>query len=226
MSAAFPLAIPGTGHALDDASDAELRDCLERDRAAIAAILAEAGATPDADGKAPASWLESATKVPASRNNLAVIERASRRIDAIRAELKAREAARIDERARKQAAARAGLEDIFREAPDTAAELHQLGEQVAAAWERLGQFMRDVELIGGSGNLGELLATVQRGAATAAQALGKPAPTIPDFPPGLPSAGDVQKFLAILAGGRGGFDRIGGAGKALRADKLAAELRD
>lgn len=223
---AVPLSIPGSGQALDDASDAELRDCIERDQAAIAAILADAGATPDADGMAPAGWIEAAAKSPANRSNVAVIERASRRIEAIRAELKAREAARIEARARKQAAARAGLEEILREAPDTAAELHQLGEEVAAAWERLRRWQADVELVGGAGHLGELLASVQRGTATAAQALGKPAPEIADLPAGLPSAGDVQKFLAILAGARGGFDRIGRGGNAHRAGELARQLRE
>jgi hypothetical protein len=226
MSAAVAFSIPGSGRALAEASDAELRDCAERDRQAIATILADAGATPDADGMAPADWIEAAAKRPAERNNLAVIERASRRIDAIRAELKAREAARIEDRARKQAAARAGLEDILRDAPDTAAELRQLGEQVAAAWERLRRWQADVELVGGAGHLGEMLATVQQGAATAAQALGKPAPAVPDLPAGMPSGTDVQRLLAILAGARGGFDRIGRAGKAHRAGELARQLRE
>lgn len=227
---------PGIGRAprIAEATDKELRDCLEKDLAALASIAdreASIGndmhnASLTREGLLSPEWHEQARRSRSSHANLAVAERVERRIRAIRAELPRREALRKLEAKTKAEETRRRLEGIVEHAPVHARNLQLKASEVAAAWQRVRQFIADVELLGGGVPYVEnQYFALCSGAQQAAEGLGVPVPEF-DPLPALPSQTDVRKLLAILSGGgRDGFDRIApNIGDAADARELVREL--
>jgi hypothetical protein len=219
--------LPG-GHfspTVKEAPDAALQECLAADQEALRAILTDDDAKPTAEGLIPEEWRERNRRIRANHHNLAAAERIEWRIVAIQDELRDRENARIKQAQIDKAEAKAGLGNLLVEMPGKAVELQQIAVEVIPAAERMRQFMRDVEEFAGAVRLPEFHAAVKRAASVAAEALSKPEPEIPELPDGLPTAGEVDRLLAIVSGRHGGFNYLGNAGRANKAEVFARKLK-
>jgi hypothetical protein len=222
----------GRAPRIAEATEEELRDCLDKDLAALSSIAdkeASVGnnlrnASLTRDGLLSPEWHEHARQDRSSRNNLAVVERVERRVRAIRAELPRRKELRKLAVKTKAEESRRRLEGIVEHAPVHAGNLQRKAIEIEAAWRRVRQFVSDVELLaGGVPYVEAQYSALRDGAALAADALGKPAPEFDPLPP-LPSQVDVGRLLGLFSGK--GFDRIAPSiGDAANARELARELK-
>lgn len=231
------VALPGYSYGLGaptvaTATDAQLHKCLEADLAALASLADQEAsiggnlhnASLTKEGLLSPEWHEAARKDRTSRNNLAVAERLERRVRAIRAELPRREASREREVQRKADEALQRLEGVMEHAPTHALAIQAKASEIEAAWQRVQQFARDVELVaGGVPYVEQQYAILRDGAQQAAEALGMPAPEF-DPLPALPSQADVGLLLGLFSGK--GFDRIvPSIGDAVNTRELVRELK-
>lgn len=217
----MPGAFAGT---VADASDDALADQLQASLDVIEHQLAAWGAAPDAEGYAPAPWLERAASERPMHNAESAVRRNERRARAIRQE----QADRVERAKAKREAdiadARARLEKIVTDAPQEAARATARAQDAVAASERVRAFIADLQMMAGSTGLASQIDRLRDGATIAADALGKPVPDMPNAPAGLPDNTEVQRVLAALLG-RGGFDAtFKPATEAGKADDLARTL--
>lgn len=227
------VSLPGYSYgigapAVATATEKELRDCLEKDLTAIAAIMEQEAsfgrnAKPTKEGFAPPEWHEYARKNRGSHNNLAAVERIERRIRAIRAELPRREKLRKLEVKSKAEETHRRLEGVVEHAPVYAGNLQLKASEVEAAWARVSRFMADLKLVAGSvPYVADQYSTLRKGAQLAAEELDLPAPEFEPLPQ-LPSKADVNSLLGIFMGK--GFERvIPNIGDAANARELVREL--
>lgn len=203
-----PKEIRFPGHmatTVGDASDRELKDCLEKDLQAIAAVLADYDLRPDAQGMAPESWKANVSR--AQENNLFAVERTEQRVVAIRDEIKERKEKAKADAIREQKDVRGRLERVLTEAPKQARQLHSSTPEIIEASNRVRQFIADLQLMAGSVTLPQTMQTLTGGAEQAARALDKPVPEIPGLPDGLPTRSEVTGIIALLAGRGDGFSQ-------------------
>jgi hypothetical protein len=214
-------------NAIESASDDELREDLAAYLRAIEAILGDYDTRPSPSGLAPPDWHARVSRIRGDNANRSAVERYERHIQAIWAELPKRELERREAAAAAKADAQRRLAEAVTIAPQAAAELAQQATAVAEASERVRCFIRDLQAMGGGTQIAEAILALQRGTKVAAEALDKPAPTLPEMPNGLPTTSEINRVMAALTAGRG-FDALPNLvpGDLRHAEKLAAILKN
>lgn len=198
-----------------DLGDSELLEHANADREHIARLAREYGHTLDADGL-PAGELDEDHGGELTRGAARSINRASRRVRAIREELERRARANAERAASAAAEARERLERLMRDGPEAAAELASRGEEVLAAFGRVQALVADLELLASASRLNGAHDSLRTGVRAAAEALTEPKPPFAAMPR-LPDEREVARLIVAL---------VGPGVEALRDLELPAALRN
>lgn len=205
------------GVAIEDASDDQLRACLEQDRRFLHGgrrWSEDEGQHIEAAGRlsdltfnphgcaTPEAYIAEPRNSEANRR---VVERVHRRIQAIEAEQDRRAIAESERQQRDREAARTRLASFLESAPSVERSYQSRAGQVDRAWKLLLPIVNAVETLRGAyseprSDIHAKHARLRERVARAADALGVEAPEVRPLSAALPEYDQVRRALKLLAG--------------------------
>jgi hypothetical protein len=205
----LPNQDPHFPRSVASASDAELDQHELADLEHVRQLAEQHGFGPLGDDGLPASevvdWGSEPTRIAAD-----AINRAAPRVRAYRIERQRRAEASLQKRDRDVADAIERLEATLVDGPATLARLAELGAEATAAFGRVSQLVRDLEVLAALRRIERGHADLRAAVRTAATALGREAPAVPALP-ALPDPRETARLVQAV---------VGPAAELLRSDVL------
>lgn len=190
----------------------EITSCVDE----IRRLLEPKGLELTKDERLPVGYLTRFTRGDTA--NLNAVEREVKRLHAVRQELADRA---VDQKRKATAELKAAREGLDQAVSEGIAHLDALGAyaaKVAPAQDRMRQFVADVHAVVGASQLAQDVQQTHSAIRTAAAALGKPAPKLPEVPQGTPTRNEIDALIYVIRG------LVKGAGVALPEGADVAEM--